>query len=112
MYKIIIIILASIITTTAYSKENMVGFGAASCNEAIPNFNNKIYRLGLLSWTTGFYTGVNMTLITKGELPRNVSNINEKIIINQIEIYCLENPEKPIISAVERMYRNLPATKN
>lgn len=97
------------IASPSFAQTNMAGIGATNCSEIQQHLSNKQYRSALLSWTTGFYTGINMALITTGQNSRNLSGITENTIIENIASFCSKNPQKPIIAATENMYGRLPA---
>lgn len=95
----------------AAGQANMAGLGTTACAEARPHFPDKRFRVALLAWATGFYTGVNMAAVVRKEGFRNLTGITEDSVVGAVERFCAANPGSLIIAAVERMYSELPAAE-
>ena len=81
---------------------------AVLCRAVLPAMDTKNFQGQLFSWATGFVTGINLSSQANGIGYRDLSKMNFDVVVGQVRLYCAQNPDKPIVGAIEPMYRAFP----
>lgn len=106
MRRFLVVLSLTLLSTTG-NAQNVAGVGNIGCRELLSTINAPNVQVGTVHWVTGFLTGVNMARQSQG-LPYRIMSINPDAIIGEIRAYCARNLDKPLIAAVEPMYRRFP----
>lgn len=106
------VVFAVVVTLPSASlnaQANGLGLGMTTCRELAQAraIDQKLTDRMLVSWVSGFLTGINMTNVSQGKRYRDLSGLTAEYIQHWVYGHCATQPSANVISMVEKIYPTL-----
>ena len=103
----ILILVSALFSSHANAQVSILGIGRLSCKSIAgqPGVPPEIWRQMLISWSTGFLSGVNTAIYIYKNTSRDLTPVaNADYVIGSLSVYCLRHPDQSIANAVEQLF--------